>query len=417
MERERRPVVPRGAADGPESSNASGPSPTLTALDLKGTARSGRVGLFGILIAALALDALILARGAPKLGGDSPGYLYGAGQLLAGVPLPEVMRSPYVGYLLLIAGCRLTGIGLLGVISIQIGLSLLAAVALYDLTRKIAGPTAGLLAAGLMALNPDLARFHTYILTESSYISCLVLALWGIVRAGEQRRLLGYGAALALVLVAAAIRPNAWLLLPITTGYWLSAAPLPQAVRWMASVLVVALFLALPFCVPFLRKAGQTQRPDALLRWGVVVGGYRPSYLQMPVDHCGEGQGWIAGLGYVARHPAASLQLGGVRVLAELGHTRPFYPRAHNIAISLFLLPLYGLAILGIAGYRRSAIVRLLLAVIGAHLLVIALTFADKAGRPLCYFLPQIGALAGCGWRVVMRDYVPRHLRREDNPS
>src|SRR5207247_357327 len=136
------------------------------------------------------------------------------GHLLSGRP------GLWLGYPAVIALCRAAGAGLAGVIAVQLAVAALAAVAQYRLGRELGGHRAGLTAAGLLVLNPDIARWHAYILTDSLYTSAVVLAAWSIHRAACKKG--GwYLAAAAAVLTAAALRPNGWLLSPIAAGYWM----------------------------------------------------------------------------------------------------------------------------------------------------------------------------------------------------
>ncbi|HYY55743.1 MAG TPA: hypothetical protein VE842_00350, partial [Pyrinomonadaceae bacterium] len=84
----------------------------------------------------LAVNLTLLISGGIRLGGDSPRYLEGADNLLRGLPL-QGRQISYSGYALLIAFCRLSGTGLPGVVFVQLVLAAAAAVALYDLGRRL----------------------------------------------------------------------------------------------------------------------------------------------------------------------------------------------------------------------------------------------------------------------------------------
>lgn len=64
---------------------------------------------------------------------------------------------------------------------------------------------------------PTSRRWHAYVLTESIYISMVVLTTWTVYRAWT-RRGIWYAAAVGTAALAAAVRPTGWLLLPIVAG-------------------------------------------------------------------------------------------------------------------------------------------------------------------------------------------------------
>ena len=49
--------------------------------------------------------------------------------------------------------------------------------ALFDLDCQLRGPIAGALAAALFVIDLDIARWHVYVLTDSPYISLVILTV------------------------------------------------------------------------------------------------------------------------------------------------------------------------------------------------------------------------------------------------
>ncbi len=117
----------------------------------------------------------------------------------------------------------------------------------------------------------------------------------------------------------------------------------------------------------------------------------------MPRDETPRGAGWLSDLRYIQRHLGPTLALGARRVAVELAHVRPYYRARHNVLIVAVLLPLYTLALIGIAATWRHPLTHLLLALIAAHLLFVAVTLADYDGRFLLYILGPLAALAAAG--------------------
>src|SRR6202171_4810724 len=84
----------------------------------------------------------------------------------------------------------------------------LAGLALYELTKHLAGRLAGLLAAILFLLNPDIFRWNLFVFTDALYIYFVILACWAIWKASGN--LLTKTLSFAVVLFASSIRPNGW---------------------------------------------------------------------------------------------------------------------------------------------------------------------------------------------------------------
>jgi 4-amino-4-deoxy-L-arabinose transferase-like glycosyltransferase len=327
-------------------------------------------------------------------GGDTPRYIGGAADLLAGHPF-QGKESSYIGYVVVVAVSQWLGVGARGIVVFQIGVAALAAVVLYDMGRQLAGHLAGLLAAGLFVVNVDIARWHLYVLTDSLYISLVILSTWCIDRAAERGKW-WYACAAPVVLCTAFLRPNGWILVPITVIYWICRATLRRPVKWMAGTLVLLVFLGSAVFISALRGSIQAENPEVWLRQGVVVWGYNGWRVPMPSEMNPAEPGWVEAIGYGLRHPWASLRLAASRVAAELFHVRPFYRIAHNAAVAAALLFVYPLAALGYARCRRAPLAHLGAIIIWSHLLIVALTIADWDGRFLLYIFPLIGLFAAC---------------------
>src|SRR5207244_60238 len=135
-----------------------------------------------------------------------------------------------------------------GVVLTQMVVAALALLAQYDLGRRLAGSLGGVVAGALLALNPEIARWHAFILTDSLYISLVILACWAIHRAAA-RRGGWYASAFALVVAAALMRPNGWVFFPIAAGYWSFRALSSPGRRWLAGLAILLLCAAAPLTV------------------------------------------------------------------------------------------------------------------------------------------------------------------------
>jgi 4-amino-4-deoxy-L-arabinose transferase-like glycosyltransferase len=364
----------------------------------------GYPGLTSLLLASLFLfmNLTILMSGGVRLGGDSPRYLGGAENLLRGLPLQrrEIFHS---GYESLIAVCRLTGAGLTGVICIQILLAATASVALYDLGRRLHGHRAGLIAAGLFVSNPDITRWNAFILTDSLYISLVILSVWSIHTASRRKRYWYFTAAAALGM-AASVRPNGLLLLavavPYLVGHFISRQRLRRVV--VSGIVMAAMLGALAASRFF--PVSSHEHLEVTLRNGIT--GIDPWRVPMPPDPVPIRGDWAAAFSYAAAHPFASLRLALTRVLIELIHIRPFYSFRHNMILLATLPFIYFLALPGIKLNRDRSLTHLLLLVILSHLFLVAVTFADWDGRFLLHILPLICLFSSCAAASLIDRYL-----------
>jgi 4-amino-4-deoxy-L-arabinose transferase-like glycosyltransferase len=350
-----------------------------------------------LIVVSLSLSVVFFRMGGGiRTGGDTSRYLDGANCLLAR-KLPPDKGTSYLGYEAVVALNIVVGSGLGGVIVLQWVFAALAAVAQYDLGRQLGGTKVALLSAAVVVANPDLCRWQSFILTDSLYISFLILTIWVLHRASVDGARGQCAAAVLLAVATALIRPNGWIMPPIALAYLALHQRGKPRIGWLVPIVTAFVFVISAAAFPPFRNAIQEEHPDMMLRRGEVVWGYPAWRLAMPADPVASAEDWPSALGYVGRHPLACLYLAGLRVLAELAHFRPFYSTRHNAAFLVVLPPLYFLATIGFIRTRRHALAQLLAAIVAGHLLIIALTFADWDGRFLLYFLPAIGVFAATG--------------------
>jgi 4-amino-4-deoxy-L-arabinose transferase-like glycosyltransferase len=335
-----------------------------------------------------------------RLVGDTPRYILGAENLLAGRPL-ENKQGSYAGYVAVVAACLGCGVGLQGVVAVQVLVALLSLPCIYGLGRRLGGALTGALAVLLHAGNPEVAAWHTIIQTDSLYISALVCFVWLYVEARERGwawRLAVVPAGIALVL----IRPNGWIVPPVLCMHAILTAGRWSWRRRLAGLAALAVvLLSGAFGVSSLRRGIEAESPVQMLYKGEVLWGHAPWRLRMPPAP-GAADDWGSGLGYVCRHPLACTKLALARVTVLFGRVRPSYSFRHNLFLLCAYPPLYLLALWGIWRRWRRWEVGLLLAVIGGHVLTVALTFDHVDGRFFLYFLPELVVLSAAGAAAIV---------------
>ena len=374
---------------------------------------SPRALVLGLLICSLLVNLALLARFGIQHGVDSTRYLSGASNLLTGQPFP-LEQKRYLGYIAVVAMSRLVGTGERGIIIFQIGVMALATMALFDLGRQLSGRAAGLLAAVFFIGNVDIARWNTYLLTDSLYISLVLFSTWLIHRAAERREAWWYAAGAAVVLFAALVRPHGWLLVPVAAVYWIARAKIGWRAKCGVALLVLIGFAGGAIGLGAFGRAEQGEGPGTWLRQGVIVWGYDGWRVSMPPAVNDSGDDVASVVKYVLHHPWPAAKLAVARVAAELLHARPFYSSTHNLLVIAVGLIIYPLAVLGFLRLKRESLARLMAAIIGSHMLFVALTVADWDGRFLLYVLPMISLFAAC-WaaefgRMLARKVIPGGL-------
>jgi hypothetical protein len=363
-----------------------------------------RWAALAVALAFVLLNAGFLARKGVQLGGDSTRYIDGARDWLEWRPLGGYTWT-YQGYIAVIALGQVSGAGLPGVVGLQIAVAALAGIALVALGATLGGLLAGLVGAAFLVANPDVIRWHGYILTDSLYISAVVLVTLAVWRAA-QRGGLWYGLALLVLLPVATLRPTGLVLLPVAAVFWSARGIVGR--DWIGVALGVLLAVgtaAVVFSPRLQNTVGEL--PGQTLRSGRVIFRQSAFRMQMPKGESPGGHGWIADLRYIARHPGLTLELGARRVAVEVAHVRPYYRTRHNVLIVAVLLPLYALAAIGTVATWRHPLTHLVLGVIVAHLLLVAVSLADYDGRFLLHVLGPIAILAAAGVGKLMRGTGP----------
>lgn len=359
-------------------------------------------------LAFVLVNAGFLALKGVQLGGDSMRYIDGAKAWLESQPLGGYIWA-YQGYIAVVAVGQVIGAGLPGVVGFQIAVAALAGAALVALGAALGGRLAGLVGAAFLLANPDVIRWHGYILTDSLYISAVVLVTFVVWRAA-QRGGAWYALALLVLLSAATLRPTGLVLLPVAAAFWGLRGAVTRDWTGMALGMVVAVVVVWVVFSPRVQDtAGKL--PGHTLRSGRVIYLHPAFRMEMPKAETPGGGGWGNDLRYIARHPGATLALGARRVAVEVAHVRPYYRTRHNVLIVAVLLPLYTLAALGVVATWRHPLTHLVLGLITGHLLLVAVSLADYDGRFLLYVLGPIGILAAAGVGRLMRGRGPGPAR------
>jgi hypothetical protein len=347
-----------------------------------------------LLAVVLVADLLLLARQGVQIGGDTPRYVDGGDALVHGGSLTDRQKL-YLAYVAAVGLAQAVGVGLTGVVVAQIVVGVAATLAAFSLARRLAGDAAGLIAAAVFGLNPEIVRWNLYVLPDAPYTGWLVIAVWAVERAARTRRGAAW-AALALVALAG-LRANGWVPAAIGAGYVVLHRVASMRARAAAIAAIVVVVAGLTAALPARTGASQTLLPGTLLREGQVIWDYQPSFLSVPRDPSVTDDNWPGFVEYTARHPLAAARVFAARVWVEARQTRPYYSTSHNAVTLAFVVVLYGGALAGFVTGRDQRLIRLIGLIVLAHLAMIAVTSADYDGRYGRHVFGLLAVVCGYG--------------------
>jgi hypothetical protein len=334
-------------------------------------------------------------------GNDSWRYLDAArGLLQAKLPGREPLRS--LGYDIFLAFFLWSGIGELGAVLAQAALTALAAFCLYRIARRLYDHRTGLLATLLYIVYADIHRWNSYILTESLFISMIIISLFLVI---EWR---GWGLAVVtglVVLFTSIVRPNGIILIGsigIYALYSLWRAGRHKSVAVAAVVMAVAAPLAI-YIIGWMMLGYPILD---LYREGNVIGGPQPVTVTTPGGLPTPPQGienpLLQYLWLIGQEPGYFLRLAGMRLWYLFIHARPYYSFSHNVFVLLTLVPVYVLAVWGLVSrtdYPAEKV--LLVSIFCMQTFLVALNRASVDGRHLLVLLPIVFLFASRGaWRL-----------------
>lgn len=224
-------------------------------------------------LAALVRVAAILTVGDTRtLRGDEEYYVEHARSLAAGAGYEGSMRPPLYPAFLAVA-FKLSGGSLLAARLLQIPVSLLTALLVFDLVARLFGRRAALVSCGATALLPTLVHYTHFLWSETLFVALFMASLWALVRfdlSRHPRWLVAAGLAFGLaaltreLILPYALFMAAWIILR-------SDKPGERVVRGMAFLVPAALVIA-PWTVRNFALDGRLV-PVATLRWYAVAVG------------------------------------------------------------------------------------------------------------------------------------------------
>jgi len=367
-----------------------------------------------VCLAWLVLQILFLNQEWIRYGNDSPRYLRAAEEILNG-HLPAGKAASYLGYDAFVALFLGIGTTPLTIIIAQMIVSAIAGWCLYRIGTLLYDWRVGLTAASCYLLYPSIQMWNVYLLTESLFVSSVIIALYFVMTA-HSGALSSIAAATGSVIFATSVRPHG-VVLPIAVVVFVLTSLLWRGERMAVWLIAGVAATLIPVAYILLGRMLEFESPLEHFLSGTVIWGYDALRLDPP-DEINPSK-WpvnpIAQIALFAAHePIYFGKLVAAKAVLCLARLRPYYSELHNAVIVLTLAPLYILAIIGIRIRPKVPPARwLLLSLWVLPVLVVSVTFADWDSRHSLVTLPVVFVLAAAGlFRV--KDFI-RKAQTEKN--
>lgn len=357
-----------------------------------------------VLAVFAAVTGTFLAAG-PQAVGDTSRYLNGAEGFLATGTITGKAAN-YKGYVLFVAAIKsLTGDAQLQrwlIILFQAVASGAALLCLYSLGRMLFSRSAGLMAAGLFAVNFYALRWTSQIATESLFMAFIIIACWLCVKSLNRSSLLA--PAVVVTLFAVSIRPNGIAMLPMFALVFILSMRGTLRSAILAALAVAAIMLY-PVVTQELNRTASHENLVSHLENGTVI--WKVESIDMPKLEKRSGDQVADVILYVRTYPVETLTLVGKRLFAAWSWHREDYSSKHRVFLAVVLSALYLLMLAGLytqirSGFTPAHLLPVLLVL--AQSAVIAVSFANHDHRfvngvmPMIFLFSAAGAAALHDW-------------------
>jgi 4-amino-4-deoxy-L-arabinose transferase-like glycosyltransferase len=300
-------------------------------------------------------------------------------------------------------------------VAVQSAVALLALLCVYGIGAMVLSERAGALASVFYALNPYAMIWNRYVLTDSLFISFVLISIWALIKASRRHGWLGL--AVPACVFTAMLRPNGVVYFPVFLVYLHSL--LGRRLRVAAYVVIaVAALAASPLLMDEFEKATERIQIIDNLVDGVTV--WREAKIDMPRYEKPRTHAMADAFGYVTTYPYDSLRLFAARLYAAYVFTRDDFSPRHNALLLVALPALYALAVAGAIRSCRRGITRdglLVLGVLAAQTGIFAMTYSDHDPRFTCYTITLIALFAAYGVDGLVMSGWPRPIGRGRPPA
>lgn len=258
----------------------------------------------------------------------------------------------YLGYILFVYLFVALGDSTLLII-MQCILVMSAAHALFSISKQYGGIFAGYLAIAFYLLNPLLAQWTRYVLTESSYFALTIIVLRIATYSSNKLHLL----LLPGIVAVTFWRPNGIVMACSLMSIFL----IYRSIRWQKKL--VSIIATWTFGVLFASQHFTKDEKSSLFKYpifentlkGTVIFDAEQMNLQMPVFQ-GNDNSYSSLVKYLTEHPIETTKLVLLRICWELIQVRPWYSFSLNLFITILMSVFILMSLFGFFSLRGSEI-------------------------------------------------------------
>lgn len=327
---------------------------------------------------------------------DSPRYIKYANHLLRGGKVVGDFDSNYIFYSVIIAFFHKTGIGIGGVVLLQIFFSGLSCYFLYQMALSLFGKKeCGVITIIVYSGWIFAQQWDFYILTDSLFTSfCVWIAYLVVCYKGKSKEALIF----TLIIFLFTLRPNGFVMGVAFIGYLLNQ--LFEKNRWLFWKVVSCMPILFLFLIYYLNGALKSYFPSLIYGnylEGEIISGYEGFLLntedvEFPDPN---GEPMLEMIAFAFHNPFFALKMIFYKVFFFFGHIRPFYSQSHNIIIMIVLYPSYLFSIITVRRYKIEQSAKVFISTfILSQAAVVALYMEDWDGRFLLPVIPFVFLLA-----------------------
>jgi 4-amino-4-deoxy-L-arabinose transferase-like glycosyltransferase len=326
---------------------------------------------------------------------DTPRYLSEAEKVFKSGVIELSYNYWSSGYILTLYFFKLNGLDVAGVIAFQILTSFVAMICCFKAGEKLFNRQAGLTSAALYISYIPICAWNCYLLTESLFISFTLISFYLTLDTDCVKKFLIY---LPVFIFSASLRPFGFVILLSIAIYFLSLFSIGKAGKTIRTVLVTSLAL-LPVILLLINKGSDTYSLIFidLFKRGDVIADYpylRPFGKESLVI-VDKAPSLFTLFEIIIRNFFYSCQLVILKIIAFIGHAKPYYSLLHNLFIISFLYPVYFFFIKSLKdlNYQKEA-KNFILTYFLMTLAIVMISVEDGDGRYLIPTLPLIFVLA-----------------------
>lgn len=324
-----------------------------------------------------------------QLGGDSGRFTQAAEDLINNYHIPTKSWL-YLSYVLFLSTGYFFRLGFNDLVIIQMVLSFFSLIGVYRITTLISkSKISALISVSLMIINFDLMKWHTYLLSDSLFITMQIFSVWALIKALTDRHYSGIS--LTLCWLSALIRPNGYLLILA----WLFIHFQYSRILFIINSLIFIIFLT------FASHKAQERSIFEYSLNGEIIWSYPDLRVRVPSVFIEQNSLLSASISILS-HPVTFFKLFLSKVIVEAIRVRPFLPFNYNIFLAALIWPLYPMAIYGFSRLKLIPPVKIIVLLFITNLIFTGLTYADWDGRFLSASLPLLYILAGVGLKSIL---------------